>query len=127
MIQKISSFDGKNDQILILHDRAVGVATHSTEEVGKILLEAFKTHVPNFAPRAYLGDAAQAFANAAMSTFPSILIRLMCFIHVLKVNNYVYCYTDFYLRYCRLFVDSFFNFIFYTHRPWKRKLNNLQE
>ena len=61
------------------------MATHSTEEVGRIFLDAFKAAVPDFLPRAYLGDSAEAFANAAMSVFPSIEVRLMCFIHVYKV------------------------------------------
>jgi hypothetical protein len=69
----------------MLYDRAIGVATNSTAEVGRIFLEGIKTVVPGWQPRAYLGDAAEAFANAAKDTFPSIQTRLMCFIHVFKV------------------------------------------
>ena len=69
-----------------MHTRAVGVATNSTEEAGIMFLNAFRTQVPDYAPRAFLGDAAEAFANAARMTFPSIQIRLMCFVHVYKVN-----------------------------------------
>jgi hypothetical protein len=61
------------------------VATNSTEEVGQIYLRAVQENAPGFAPTAYLGDAAEAFANAAMAVFGTILTRLMCFAHVYKV------------------------------------------
>ena len=65
-------------------NRAIGVATNSTQEVGEIYLRAIKKHVPDFHPIAYLGDAAEAFANAAVAVFRSIIMRLMCFAHVYK-------------------------------------------
>jgi hypothetical protein len=65
--------------------RAIGISTNSTEEVGRIYLEAVRKHAPDFRPTAYLGDAAEAFANAALGIFVTILIRLMCFAHVYKV------------------------------------------
>jgi hypothetical protein len=64
--------------------RAIGV---STEEFGRIYLDAIHQHVPVFKPVAYLGDAAEAFANAAVFVFESITTRLMCFAHVYKVKN----------------------------------------
>jgi hypothetical protein len=64
----------------------MGIATNSTEEVGRIYLDAIHQHVPEFAPIAYLGDAAMAFANAAMHVFTTIIVRLMCFAHVYKVS-----------------------------------------
>lgn len=66
--------------------RAIGVATNSTEEVGRIYLDAIHQHVPLFHPVSYLGDAAEAFANAALAVFPTIRTRLMCFAHVYKVK-----------------------------------------
>jgi hypothetical protein len=71
----------------------MGVATNSTEEVGRIYLDAIHQHVPDFAPTAYLGDAAMAFANAAMHVFATITIRLMCFAHVYKaiINDSAVC------------------------------------
>ena len=62
---------------------AVGIATNSTGEVGLIYFRALQEAAPTYTPRAYLGDAAEAFANAA---FSSIEIRLMCFIHAYKVR-----------------------------------------
>jgi hypothetical protein len=56
----------------MLCTRAVGVSTQSTMEVGRIFLNALKARVPEYVPRAYLGDAAEAFANAAKEVFPSI-------------------------------------------------------
>jgi hypothetical protein len=67
--------------------RAIGVSTNSTEEVGRIYLDAIHQHVPVFQPVAYLGDAAEVFANAAVFVFESITTRLMCFAHVYKVKN----------------------------------------
>ena len=67
--------------------RAIGVSTNSTEEVGRIYLEAIHQHVPLFRPIAYLGDAAEAFANAALHVFVTIGTRLMCFAHVYKVTT----------------------------------------
>jgi hypothetical protein len=61
----------------------MGVATSSTEEVGRIYLDAIHQHVPT----AYLGDAAMAFANAAMHVFATITIRLMSFAHVYKAST----------------------------------------
>ena len=48
------------------------MSTNSTEEVGQIYLRAIKKHAPTFLPTAYLGDAAEAFANAAFSVFEKI-------------------------------------------------------
>jgi hypothetical protein len=76
--------------LMLTEFRAVGIATHSTEEVGTIFLNALKARVPEYMPRAYLGDAAEAFANAAKNLFPSILIRLMCFVHIYKVSPITY-------------------------------------
>jgi hypothetical protein len=73
----------------MLCTRAVGVSTQSTMEVGCIFLNALKARVPEYVPRAYLGDAAEAFANAAKEVFPSIETRLMCFIHVYKVSVHI--------------------------------------
>jgi hypothetical protein len=66
--------------------RAIGVSTNSTEEVGRIYLDAIHQQFPVFQPVAWLGDAAEAFANAAMFVFESIITRLMCVAHVYKVN-----------------------------------------
>lgn len=44
-------------------------------------------HLPEFAPTAYLGDAAEAFANATRAVFPTVQMRLMCFAHVYKVSH----------------------------------------
>lgn len=66
--------------------RAIGISTNSTEEVGRIYLDAIHGHVPLFQPVAYLGDAAEAFANAAQFVFVTIITRLMCFAHVYKVK-----------------------------------------
>ena len=51
-----------------------------------MFINAYRTQVPDYAPRAFLGDVIEAFANAASMTFPSIQIRLMCFVHVCKVS-----------------------------------------
>ena len=67
--------------------RAIGVATNSTEEVGSVFMTAIHEHLPEFAPTAYLGDAAEAFANATRAVFPTVQIRLMCFAHVYKVSH----------------------------------------
>lgn len=64
----------------------MGIATNSTQEVGLIFFRALQETAPTYTPRAYLGDDAEAFANAAMTAFPSIEIRLMCFVHVYKVS-----------------------------------------
>lgn len=66
---------------------AIGVSTNSTEEIGRIYLDAIYQHVPLFQPVAYLGDAAEAFANAAQFVYVSIITQLMCFAHVYKVKN----------------------------------------
>lgn len=66
----------------------MGVATNSTEEVGRIYMDAIHQHIPQFAPIAYLGDAAMAFANAARHVFMTIVIRLMCFAHVYKASTF---------------------------------------
>jgi hypothetical protein len=68
---------------------AVGVSTQSTMEVNCIYLNALKARVPEYIPRAYLGDAAEAFEDAAKEVFPSIETRLMCFIHVYKVGVHI--------------------------------------
>jgi hypothetical protein len=73
----------------MLCTRAFGISTQSTMEVGCIFLNALKARVLEYVPRAYLGDAAEAFANAAKEVFPSIEIRLMCFIHVYKVSVHI--------------------------------------
>ena len=65
----------------------MGVATKSTEEVGKIYLRAIQDRAPDFMPTAYLADGAAAFANAAHAIFDSIDCRLMCFTHVYKVQR----------------------------------------
>lgn len=66
-------------------NRAIGVATNSTQEVVEINLRAIKKHVPDFHPIAYLGDAVEAFANAAVAVFRSIIMRLICSEHVYKI------------------------------------------
>lgn len=66
--------------------RAIGVSTNSTQEVGEIYLRAIREHAPASLPTAYLGDGAEAFANAAIAVFDSITSRLMCFAHVYKVH-----------------------------------------
>lgn len=76
---------GQTDADRRFHTRAVGIATIGTERVGRFYLQSWKLKVPSFAPRAFLGDAAQAFANAALSVFPTVDIRLMCYAHVYKV------------------------------------------
>ena len=46
--------------------------------------------VPDFQPVAYLGDGADAFANAAWRVFRSVGthgVRLMCFAHVFNVRT----------------------------------------
>lgn len=68
-------------------DRAIGVATNSTEEVGRIYMRAISDYMPEFKPTSYLGDAAEAFANASKFVFPTINKRLMCFAHVYKVSR----------------------------------------
>jgi hypothetical protein len=73
----------------MLCTRAVRVSTQSTIEVGCISLNALKARLPECVPRAYLGDAAEAFANAAKGVFPSIETRLMCLIHVYKVSVHI--------------------------------------
>jgi hypothetical protein len=67
--------------------RAIGVSTNSTEEVGRIYLDAIDQHVPVFQPVAYLDDAAEAFVHAAVFVFESIITRLMCFAHVYKMKK----------------------------------------
>ena len=53
-----------------------------------MFLNAFRAQVPDDAPRAFLDDAAEAFANAARMTFPSIQIRLMCFVIKICMLHY---------------------------------------
>lgn len=77
---------GQSDADRVFHTRAVGISTNSTEEVGRFYLLAWKSRVPLFCPRAYVGDAAAAYANAAAGVFDSILVRVMCFAHVYKVS-----------------------------------------
>ena len=77
---------GQTDADRVFHTRAVGISTNSTERVGAFYLRAWRDRVPLFTPRAYLGDAAEAYANAARQIFPSIAVRLMCFAHVYKVS-----------------------------------------
>ena len=50
-------------------------------------MAAIHEHLPEFAPTAYLGDAAEAFANATRAVFSSVQIRLMCFAHVYKASH----------------------------------------
>lgn len=78
---------GQTDQDRVFHIRAMGVSTNSTERVGSFYFRSWSPRVPLFRPRAYLGDAAAAYANAAMLVFASISIRLMCFAHVYKVSS----------------------------------------
>ena len=76
---------------LIRHvsDRAIGVATNSTEEVGRIYMKAISDYKPEFEPTSYLGDGAEAFANASKFVFLTINKRLMCFAHVYKASRVV--------------------------------------
>ena len=67
--------------------RAIGVATNSTEEVGRVYMNAIHDYLPEFAPTAYLRDAAEAIANATQAVFPSVEIQLMCFAHVYKASR----------------------------------------
>lgn len=76
---------GQSDADRVFHIRAIGVSTHCNERSGIFYLNAWKSRVPLFQPRAYLGDAAPAYANAAAAVFESIEVRLMCFAHVYKV------------------------------------------
>ena len=55
--------------------RAIGVSTNSTQEVGEVYLKALRDAIPNFRPHSYLGDAAEAFANAAKVVFDSITFQ----------------------------------------------------
>lgn len=77
---------GQSDGDRVFHVRAIGVSTNSTEEVGAFFMTSWRNYNPQFLPAAYLGDAAEAFANAALRVFPSIRIRLMCYAHVYKVS-----------------------------------------
>ena len=79
---------GQSDADRKFHTRAIGVSTNSTAEVGHFYLSAWKHRVPEFKPRAYLGDAAEAYANAAFAVFPECEDRLMCFVHMYKVIKY---------------------------------------
>lgn len=75
-------------------------------------LRALKEHVEGLEPQYYLGDAAEAFANAAQVVFPSITTRLMCYAHVYKVShkNFVICisFFDNSIQNHLLFILSFF-------------------
>ena len=77
---------GQTDSDRVFHVRGVGISTNSTEEVGEIYLTAWKQHVQGFSPSAYLGDAAEAYANSARAVFPDLATRLMCYAHVYKVG-----------------------------------------
>ena len=72
--------------------RAIGVSTNSKQEVGEIYRRALRDAVPDLTPYSYLGDAAEAFANAALVVFDSITTRLMCYAHVYKVAYYKVAY-----------------------------------
>ena len=65
------------------------VSTNSTEEVGRIYMDSIHQLAPDFAPTAYLGDAAEAFANATQHVLPTIQMRLMCFAHVYKASTVI--------------------------------------
>jgi hypothetical protein len=80
---------GETDQDRVFHIRAMGVSTNSTERVGTFYFRSWSARVSLFRPKAYLGDAAAAYANAAMAVFASILVRLMCFAHVYNVLSHV--------------------------------------
>ena len=62
---------GQSDADRVFHVRAIGVSTNSNERVGTFYFRAWSARVPLFQPRAYLGDAAEAYANAAV--FDSVL------------------------------------------------------
>ena len=51
----------------ILFCKAVGISTKSTQDVGEIFMRTSRDNVPNLRPSAYLGDAAEAFANASQA------------------------------------------------------------
>jgi hypothetical protein len=99
----------------MLCTRAVGASTQSTMEVGCIFLNALKARVPEYVPRAYLGDAAEAFANAAKEVFPSIETRLMCSIHVYKVSvHIIFTYGTSGKQF------TFFRYCFTFCRAWRK-------
>ena len=77
---------GQTDADRVFHTRVVGISKSKSERVGAFYLRAWRDRVPLFTPRAYLGDSAEAYANAALRIFPSIAVRLMCFAHVYKVS-----------------------------------------
>ena len=60
---------GQSDGDRVFHIRAIGVSTNSTEEVRSFFMSSWKSYNPSFQPSAYLGDAAEAFANAALQNF----------------------------------------------------------
>ena len=64
---------GQTDADRLFHTRAIGISSNSTERVGAFYLRAWRDRVSLFIPRAYLGDAAEAYANAARHIFSSIL------------------------------------------------------
>ena len=78
---------GQSDADRVFHVRAIGVSANSNERVSTFYFRAWSARVPLFQPRAYLGDAAEAYANAAAAVFDSIHDRLMCFAHVYKVGS----------------------------------------
>ena len=80
---------GYIDMDRAFHVLAIGVSTNSTQEVGEFFLRALLKEVPNLRPAAYLGDSAEAFANAARVVWPGIR-RLMCYAHVYKVSITLY-------------------------------------
>ena len=60
--------------------RAIGVSIDLTQEVGEIYLRAIRERVPAFLPIAYLGDGAEAFANAVIAVFDSVTSTFSFFI-----------------------------------------------
>ena len=51
-------------------ERGGTCCTNSTQEVGEFFLRALLKEVPNLKQAAYLGDSAEAFANAARIVWP---------------------------------------------------------
>ena len=78
---------GQSDQDKVSYIRAMGVSTNSNKRVGTFSLRSWSARVPLFRPRAYLGDAAATYANAAALVFNTIAVKLMCVAHVYKVTE----------------------------------------
>ena len=76
---------GQSDADRKFHLLALCISTNSTEEVGNLYLSTLLREIPGLLPTAYLGDAAEAFANAFRAIWP-LSNRLMCFAHVHKVS-----------------------------------------